>query len=379
MKHTILTGLLVFSSIASAQTYKIIDLGQLIPVGINVEGEVAGNLNGDAAIWTSHGGARELGRLSGGTFSHAAGINDLGAVAGTADGPGIVSDASESVSCDDLTQPFLWTPGRGFATAPSIPLVFPFGPSCDQADYANGVNLLDQVVGSNMDFATYKYGFLWGKSGVSLFTGFFQTNANAINDFGLVAGQISAVSLLNDWSHASFWKNGAVTDLGTLPANASNWSACSGATSMNDLDQIVGWSGTVVSGSFPCDELRNMTVPVHAFIWQAGTGLKDLGTLPGDTSSVAQKVNLLGVVVGSSGNTVIADPQNQYSILVTGHPFMWSKATGMRNLNSLISPSSGWTLNTAVDINVWGQVVGSGTLHGETHGYLLTPSVLLRY
>src|SRR6202000_557065 len=141
--------------------------------------------------------------------------------------------------------PFLWTPSRGFVTAQSIPLVFPLAPPCDQADYANGVNIFGQVVGSNLDIATYKDAFVWNKSNVNLLiTGFFQTNANAINDLGLVSGQISAILELNDQSHASLWKNGAATDLGSLVGNASNWTACSGATGINDLNEIVGWSGT---------------------------------------------------------------------------------------------------------------------------------------
>ena len=35
---------------------------------------------------------------------------------------------------------------------------------------------------------------------------------------------------------------------------------------------------------------------------------------------------------------------------------------------------SGWVLNSAVAINMWGQIVGSGTRNGHIHGFLLTPS-----
>ncbi|MFZ0279277.1 MAG: hypothetical protein WA254_02780 [Candidatus Sulfotelmatobacter sp.] len=47
----------------------------------------------------------------------------------------------------------------------------------------------------------------------------------------------------------------------------------------------------------------------------------------------------------------------------------------MHDLNTLISASSGWVLNSATDINVWGQIVGEGTLNGAPHGFLLTPKV----
>ena len=40
---------------------------------------------------------------------------------------------------------------------------------------------------------------------------------------------------------------------------------------------------------------------------------------------------------------------------------------------SSINRYLGWLLNSATDINVWGQIVGMGTLNGQPHGFLLTP------
>jgi hypothetical protein len=57
---------------------------------------------------------------------------------------------------------------------------------------------------------------------------------------------------------------------------------------------------------------------------------------------------------------------------VSGRPFIWSEANGMQDLNELIPPS-GWVLTSVADINVWGQIVGSGTRHGEQRGFVLTP------
>jgi hypothetical protein len=45
----------------------------------------------------------------------------------------------------------------------------------------------------------------------------------------------------------------------------------------------------------------------------------------------------------------------------------------MQDLNKLISGNSDWKLNTATDINIWGQIIGQGTRNGQTHGYLPTP------
>src|SRR5262249_31468112 len=114
--------------------------------------------------------------------------------------------------------------------------------------------------------------------------------------------------------------------------------------------------------------------PVHAILWTPNGGMKDIGTLPGDTSSAAVKVNLFGLVIGSSGNTEFAsDFESKSPFEVIGRPFICSASSGMRDLNTLIPQNSGWVLKTATDINVWGQIVGSGMRYGQPHGYLLTP------
>ena len=43
------------------------------------------------------------------------------------------------------------------------------------------------------------------------------------------------------------------------------------------------------------------------------------------------------------------------------------------DLNSLIPAGSGWVLNRATGINDAGQIVGSGTINGVLHVFLLTP------
>jgi len=129
-------------------------------------------------------------------------------------------------------------------------------------------------------------------------------------------------------------------DLGTLDSGRSTGATANG---INDSGQIVGNS---TCGS-SC---------IHAVLWTA-SGMQDLGTLSGASVSSANAISIHGQVVGEAGSA-----------------FVWSQATGMQDLNTLIDPNSGWTLMWAFAINDSGQITGSGTINGQTHAYLLTPT-----
>jgi probable HAF family extracellular repeat protein len=50
---------------AAAQVYTVKDLGPLAPTAVNTWGEVVGNYNGHAFMWTKTGGMSDLGIISG--------------------------------------------------------------------------------------------------------------------------------------------------------------------------------------------------------------------------------------------------------------------------------------------------------------------------
>jgi hypothetical protein len=56
------------------------------------------------------------------------------------------------------------------------------------------------------------------------------------------------------------------------------------------------------------------------------------------------------------------------------HAFIWTSIGGMKDLNSLIPSNSGWVLINANSINTLGQITGYGTVGGQNHGFLLTPT-----
>jgi hypothetical protein len=54
-------------------------------------------------------------------------------------------------------------------------------------------------------------------------------------------------------------------------------------------------------------------------------------------------------------------------------PYVWSATTGMEDLNTLISPDSGWQLATASGVDAIGEIVGAGGINGAIHGFMLVP------
>jgi uncharacterized membrane protein len=217
--------------------------------------------------------------------------------------------------------------------------------------------------------------FFLTANGMGLFGGGWPpTFPTAVSNTGQVVGQ-DGVSFTQ--GRATSWKNGQSTDLASLVQPDSLLYSTS-ANSVNDVGQIVGWSTTspLVDPS-PCYAAVATDCPMHAVVWTEDGAVNDLGTLPGDSVSMAQKINFFGLVIGASGNSIISPVEGTIQFLgppqVIGRPFIWSQSRGMQDLNSLIASNSGWVLNSVSDINIWGQIVGSGTRNGQAHGFLLTP------
>lgn len=89
--------------------------------------------------------------------------------------------------------------------------------------------------------------------------------------------------------------------------------------------------------------------------------ITDLGTL-GGTYSYGFGVNNNGPVVGYSSTAGRCATR----------AFL-SENGSLLDLNNLLSPNTGWTLTDALDINDSGQIVGTGTINGQYHAFLMTP------
>jgi len=165
-----------------------------------------------------------------------------------------------------------------------------------------------------------------------------------INSFGQVVG---ASDLYGDQvTHAFLWTKGKpMKDLqngSTLDGSFGN------ATMINDL-------GVVVGGAF-----KTGTTEEHAFLWD-GT-MHDLGAFSG--FGYAFSINASGQVVGNWG---LAPPQNGGFLSENGGPIV--------DLKTLLSSNnSGLTLESALEINDLGEIVGIGLdAESYSHAILLVP------
>jgi len=128
------------------------------------------------------------------------------------------------------------------------------------------------------------------------------------------------------------------------------------AAAINGANLVVGETGEdSATGTF-----------AHAFLYDGAT-VTDLGTLAGGLRSSAFDINEADQVVGDSWletvNTSLYQPDRY-------HAFLWESGPGMRDLNDLVS-APGWILTSATAINDSGDIVGTGIVGGESHGYLL--------
>jgi len=186
-------------------------------------------------------------------------------------------------------------------------------------------------------------------------------SAQSIND----SGQIVGVS----GDHAALWQNGAMQNLGTLGGNSSI------AYTINNKGQVAG--GSDITGN----------ITEHAFLWQIGSPMLDLGTLPEGSSSCAYGINDNGQVAvnsdyGGSDNNIgaflwqsgspiqvlgtlrgINDINNNGQVVgeSDGHAFLWQSGV-LKDLGTLGGRSS-----SASNINNNGQVVGYSYTSGNIY------------
>jgi probable HAF family extracellular repeat protein len=327
MSRACIFVVLLLASLAAAQSYTITDLGAgLQPKAISASGEVVGyfgqHVGSLAFDWTASQGVTMLPPLLGDTISQAYGASTNGLVAG------------ESTSAHGYGHAVIWLNGA----------IEDLGTLGGEFSNASGVSSDGKVTGYAANASQWQHAFLWMKSGGMLDLGTLgglTSFGNGVNRLGQVVGEADPGCVCS--LHAFVWSS--QTGMVDLAKDSTGESF---AYAINDLGQI---AGVLEQGSF-----------WQAVVWDSDGNAQGLNQA--SQSAAATAINDLGQVVG----------WNRIPIKPHLYAFMWTKATGMQNLNDLIPSGSGWVLDAAYGINDSGQIVGTGTLNGANHAFLLTPT-----
>jgi probable HAF family extracellular repeat protein len=161
--------------------------------------------------------------------------------------------------------------------------------------------------------------------------------------------------------HAVLWRQGKITDLGTLEGGYESY-----ASAVNSRGQVVGAAlntnlegNSMQPGTFWLSTAAGANqFQTRAFLWDAQNGMQDLGTL-GGTDAQAVFVNELGQVAGFSYTS--SHPSafcfNKYGFALRTGSFIWDKDNGMTDLGTL-----GGDCTLAFGLNNLGQVTGVSSL-----------------
>ncbi len=170
-----------------------------------------------------------------------------------------------------------------------------------------------------------------------------ESGAAGLNDLMSVAGMAET---LHGERRAVLWQVGsALQDLHV--GGVGSW-----ANDVNNNGQIVGhW--------------LDHTGRQFGFLWQAGSsvGLTGLTTHP---NAIPRRINEFGLVVGTC-----LDANLGHSVGV-----LWDRAGRVYRLDALIPAHSGWENLVATDINELGEISGTGIKNGSKRGFRMTPQTV---
>lgn len=360
----------------------------------------------------------DLGTL-GGSYSFAYGVNDAGVVSGAAATPSQTDGFSQTA--------FLWDAHLGMINLGTLG-----GAACpDCSSSAGGPNakgvsaLFSETAETDPNgedfcgFGTHHQclGAIWKNGTLSALDNLKGGNNSAaewVNNRGQVVGEAdngvedSTCASITPFQvqrfEAVIWEaNGEIRELRPLKGDTVGY-----AFGINENGEAVGVTGV-------CSETRLPPITPganapHGVLWEKDGTPINIGSLGGGPFTIPSDVNDFGLVAGASLSTD-----------GTIHPFFWTRQRGIQDLgtfpgailtgipcchtlnnrgdavgltvdgttfnmravlfhdgklfdlNTLIPADSGWNLQFGGSINERGQIVGWGTINGNTHAFLATP------
>ena len=287
-------------------------------------GEVVGSTIAGGFIWSVKRGFIQPLSTESAAFYAPVAINDRGQIVGVTTVDGIsthVALRSASGRVRDLGALGPFSSGFSFAQPTAL-------------------NDRGEVVGQSSSPSDEYHAFLWtARTGMTDFgaTSFLRD----INNRGHIVGTIGTQAVL--WSEVDAWQ-----ELGILGVSPLSY-FYSSANAINDRGWVVGGSTAREGG---------------AFLWTPKGGMENLGFIQ-PTSGVyhfseASDINERGSIVGISRSTTFLPTPDDDEVAFEEHPFVWTTRTGMIDLNTLISPSSGWWIAEPIAINDRNEILAVG-------------------
>ena len=188
--------------------------------------------------------------------------------------------------------------------------------------------------------------------------------AFSINDLGWAAGVAEPPG--NPFDQAVLWRNGQMTNLGTLGGH----NCAIGFPGKNEIGWLVGASETADNdpyqedfGGYSCSSPTNNCLPFNliskGFLWRSETNeMIALPPLKGGNNSVAFGANNQQQVVGAAENG-IQDPSCAPPQVFRYQGVVWTlDSNGAPFISQRLAPLKGDTVSGAAAINKYGDIVG---------------------
>jgi probable HAF family extracellular repeat protein len=276
----------------SSASFGVSDSGLAVGASENGTDPLTGGPAAEAILWGKDGSLTDLGTL-GGNESVASEVNNRGQVAGVAlntipdpyTGFFLIPGATQA-------RAFRWTKSKGIQDLGTLGGTDSVALFINERGQINGwsftnttPNSVPTLCGANIPTMDP---FLWENGTMTDLGSLGGTcgQSNGLNNRGQVAG---VSNLAGDQKcHPFLWSRiGGIRDLGTLGGDSGL------ATYLNDAGEVVGVAD--LPGAQGCDGPE----PHHAFFWKNGV-MTDLGTIDGDPCSIARGINSRGQVVGAA-------------------------------------------------------------------------------